>query len=228
MSASEHNASEHNPASADCQTEDGNGPGRSGASAPPALALPCLISNSCTEEGKEKSEPLSPYRKKCRHRLIMAIEGMVKKHGIERIEFLTLTFGVPGNGRGSKETRELREQAKDLEFVQKRWHSFATHVVSKRYEEWVCVLQLHRDGVWHFHVVVATKIDIRTGTDIERLTDYRLPYWQRRGRQFRSDALAKEWQDLRTICCKYRFGRVELLPIKKKTALPWRVTWPDI
>jgi hypothetical protein len=77
---------------------------------------------------------------------------------------------------------------------------------------------MHKDGVWHFHVVVATKIDIRTGTDIERLTDYSLPYWQRRGRKFRSEALAKEWQELRKICCKYRFGRVELLPIKKNGA----------
>jgi hypothetical protein len=48
----------------------------------------------------------------------MAIEWMVKKHGLNNVGLLTLTFGVPGSGRGSQATKELREQAKDLEFVQ--------------------------------------------------------------------------------------------------------------
>jgi hypothetical protein len=122
---------------------------------------------------------------------------------------------VPGSGKGSEETRELREKAKDLEFVQKRWHSFASNVITKRYEDWICVLEPHKDGVWHLHVVVSTKADIRTGTDIETLTNYKLPYWQRRGKHLRNEALAAEWRALRETCCKYRFGRAELLPIKK-------------
>jgi hypothetical protein len=63
--------------------------------------------------------------------------------------------------------------------------------------------------------VVATKEDIRTGTDIETLSNYELPYWMRRGKHLRNEALAAEWTELRTICCRYRFGRVELLPVKK-------------
>jgi hypothetical protein len=62
---------------------------------------------------------------------------------------------------------------------------------------------------------LATKADIRTGTDIKTLTNYKLPYWQRRGKYLRNDALAAEWRALRETCCKYRFGRAELLPIKK-------------
>ena len=77
------------------------------------------------------------------------------------------------------------------------------------------MFELHRDGVWHIHVVVATKKDIRTGTNIEVLSNYKLPYWMRRGRHLRNEALAKEWKELREIACKYRFGRVELLPVKK-------------
>jgi hypothetical protein len=77
------------------------------------------------------------------------------------------------------------------------------------------VFELHRDGVWHIHVVVTTKEDIRTGTNIETLSNYKLPYWMRRGKHLRNEALAAEWSDLRRICCKYRFGRVELLPVKK-------------
>ena len=112
-------------------------------------------------------------------------------------------------------TRELREQAKDLEFVQARWHSFCSNVVPKRYQDWICILEPHKDGVWHLHVVVATKEDIRTGTDVETLSNYKLPYWMRRGKHLRNEALAAEWRALRETVCKYRFGRVELLPIKK-------------
>jgi len=117
---------------------------------------------------------------------------MVKKHGINRVGLLTLSFGVPGSGRGSEATRELREQAKDLDFVQARWHSFSSNVVTKRYEDWICVLEPHRDRVWHLHVVVSTKADIRTGTDVETLSNYKLPYWMRRGKHLRNEALAAE------------------------------------
>ena len=188
---------------------------RAGGPPPPGAPLPCQRSDNCIEWKRAKSAPLSPYRKKSRHRLIMAVEWMVKKYGLERVGLLTLSFGVPGSGRGSEATRELREQAKDLEFVQNRWHSFNTNVVSKRYPDWICVLQPHKDGVWHIHVVVATKEDIRTGTNIETLSNYKLPYWMRRGKHLRNEALAAEWRALREVCCKYRFGRVELLPIKK-------------
>ena len=145
----------------------------------------------------------------------MVIEWMVKKHGLNNVGLLTLTFGVPGSGRGSQATRELRELAKDLEFVQKRWHSLNTNIIRKRYFDWICIPEPHKDGVWHLHVVVALKIDIRTGTDVETLTNYDLPYWMRRGKHLRNEALAAEWLALRQIACKYRFGRIELLPVKK-------------
>lgn len=147
--------------------------------------------------------------------MILAVEWMVWKYGIERVGVLTLSFGVPGSGKGSYETWELRQQAKHWNFVQKRWQSFRTNVVAVRYADWVCVFEMHKDRVWHIHVVVVTKEDIRTGTDIETLSNYKLPYWQRRGKHLRNEALAAEWADLRRICCRYRFGRVELLPVKK-------------
>lgn len=200
---------------ADSFIDDGTGPGRCGPPGPPASALPCLKDNNCIERGNRKGEPLSVYRKKSRHRLLMAVEWMVKKHGIERVGLLTLSFGVLGSGKGSEETKVLREQAKDLAFVQKRWHSFASNIVTKRYKDWICVLETHKDGVWHFHVVVATEADIRTGTNIEVLSNYRLPFYMRRGKHLRNEALAAEWTALRAACCKYKFGRVELLPVKK-------------
>jgi hypothetical protein len=179
-------------------------------------ALPCQESDKCIgNDFIGKPTPLSPYRKKSRHRLEMAIEWMLNKYGINHVGLLTLSFGVPGSGRGSQETRELREQAKDFDFVQNRWASFRSNVIAERYEDWICILEPHKDGVWHIHVVVATKDDIRTGTDVETLSNYRLPYWTRRGKHLRNEALAAEWRALRETACKYRFGRVELLPIKK-------------
>jgi hypothetical protein len=186
--------------------------------AAPASTLPCQRSNNCIEKEEENESPaesLSPYRRKCRHRLIMAVEWMVKKHGINHVGLLTLTFGVPGSGRGSQATKDLREQAKDLDFVQNRWHSLNTNIIAKRYPDWICIPEPHKDGVWHLHVVVATKADIRTGTDVETLTNYSLPAWMRRGKHLRNEALAAEWRTLREIACKYRFGRIELLPVKK-------------
>jgi hypothetical protein len=192
-----------------------DGPGAERREAPPASGLPCHNSNSCIEWKKFKHAPLSPYRKKSRDRLIIAVERMVKKHGVNHVGLLTLSFGVPDSGKGSEETRKLREKAKDLDFVQKRWHSFASNVITKRYEDWVCVLEPHKDRVWHLHVVVSIKADIRTGTNVEILGNYSLPFWLRRGKHLRNEALATEWMWLRKTCCKYRFGRAELLPIRK-------------
>jgi hypothetical protein len=48
-----------------------------------SAALPCQRNGNCIEEDDDENESasnqLSPYRRKCRHRLIMAIEWMVKK-----------------------------------------------------------------------------------------------------------------------------------------------------
>jgi hypothetical protein len=194
------------------------GPVPERGAAAPGIGLPCQYSDNCIE--KEKYSPpsragLTPNQKSVRHKLMLAVEWMVRKYGLERVGLLTLSFGVPGSGKGSYETWALRQQAKEWDFVQKRWHSFCTNIVAKRYENWVCVFELHRDRVWHLHVVVATREDIRTGTNLEMLSNYKLPYWMRRGKHLRNDALAAEWKALRERACKYRFGRVELLPVKK-------------
>jgi hypothetical protein len=185
-----------------------------GAGQSPA-ALPSQNDSNCTRRSGKLSEYLSPYHRKALHRFIQVVEWMVRQYGLNHVGLLTLTFGVPGSGRGSRETWELREQAKHLDFVQKRWHSLNTHFISKRYREWACVLETHRDGVWHFHVVVVTEFDNRTGTDVETLTNYQLPWGIRRRKQYRNAALGAEGQVLRETCCKYRFGRAELVPIRK-------------
>ena len=192
--------------------------GPSGGAGGPAAGIPSLYCYNCIEPvGKQPRHhvPLTPNQKVTRLKVILAVEEMVAKYGLERVGLLTLSFGVPGSGKGSYETWSLRQQAKQWKFVQARWHSFRTNVIAKRYEDWICVFELHRDGVWHIHVIVVTKADIRTGTNIETLSNYNLPYWKRRGKHLRNEALSEEWQALRLICCRYRFGRSELLPVKK-------------
>jgi hypothetical protein len=192
-----------------------------GLAADAPAALPCLYNHNCIEEKQSKRRRyhlLTPNQKRVKQKMALAVELMVRRHGIEKVGLLTLSFGVPGSGKGSFATWELRQQAKHWEFVQGRWHSFCTNVIAKRYADWICVFELHRDRVWHIHVVVSTRDDIRTGTDIATLSNYELPYWMRRGKHLRCEALAKEWRELRVICCRYRFGRVELLPVKKTAA----------
>jgi hypothetical protein len=190
-------------------------PARSAGS---SAALPCQYNDKCIgeqERWKWSPSQLTPNRKLMWFKMVLGIEWMVRKYGLERVGLLTLSFGVPGSGKGSSETFELRQQAKQWKFVQGRWHSFRTNVVADRYSDWICVFEQHRDRVWHLHVVVVTKEDIRTGTNIEVLSDYKLPYQERRGKHLRNEALALEWKTLRQVCRKYRFGRVELLPVRK-------------
>ncbi|MGO8839497.1 MAG: hypothetical protein ACLP7I_12205 [Limisphaerales bacterium] len=127
------------------------GPEAERGEAAPAPALPCQYNDNCIEKEKYRKPSagcLTPSRKKIRQKMIMAVEWMVRKHGIERVGVLTLSFGVPGSGKGSFETWALRQQAKEWDFVQNRWHSFCTNVVAKRYQDWLCVFELHRDRVW--------------------------------------------------------------------------------
>ena len=193
------------PSSSPASTTEGHADGEGAApergEAAPGAALPCQYGNNCIGNGSSgPTVPLSPYRKKSRHRLEMAIVWMVNQHGFERVGLLTLSFGVPGSGCGLQATHELREQAKDLDFVQERWRSFRANVIAVRYPDWICILEPHKDHVWHIHVVVATKEDIRTGTDVETLSNYSLPYWMPRGKHLRNEALAAEWKALRVRC----------------------------
>ena len=83
------------------------GAGAERGEAAPASALPCQDSDNCIgNDSVVKPAQLSPYRKKSRHRLEMAIIWMVNKYGLNRVGLLTLSFGVPGSGRGTAAYQE--------------------------------------------------------------------------------------------------------------------------
>ncbi|HEY3854411.1 MAG TPA: hypothetical protein VGO67_08475 [Verrucomicrobiae bacterium] len=140
------------------------GPGRSGASAPPASALIYQKSHNCIEIDStgEKSEekPVATWTGLAEklpgrlHKKMLSIDkkiqGMVEKFGIEHIAMQTLT---------------IRENITDGKEFNRRFHSIATNVFPKLYQGWLRVYERQERGAWHVHVVVATKIDIRTGSN---------------------------------------------------------------
>ncbi len=173
-------------------TGEAEGAGAERREAPPAPALPCLLSNNCTTEEKTESRNiLKGGHKRMAQVLFLEIMALVAFYGIERIGFFTLTF--------ADHVTSLRE-------AQRRFRSIRAHVIVKRYERAIVVWERHESGRIHFHLVVVLADDIRTGANFAafKCKDYRSA----------NRALRAEWAFWRNTCPKYRFGRHELMPIK--------------
>jgi len=158
-------------------------PGEAGR--PPGL--PCLLSEQLNPSIRKI--PLPP-----RHRRLaveLEIQGLVMRHGVGRIGFLTFTF--------ADDVRTVPEASR-------RMNSLLTNQLSKRYSEWLSVVQRHKDGKIHFHFVVVMKEDIRTGFNHGAVA--------RRDYSSASPYLRGEWAWLRATLPEYNFGRHELLPVK--------------
>jgi hypothetical protein len=116
---------------------------------------------------------------------------MVKDYGIDKVGFLTLTF--------PDHVTEIRE-------AQRRFNSLATNVLRDRYQAWMAVLERHKSGRIHFHLLIADKHDIRTGFDFQAI--------KRRDYRSASPHLRSEWAFWRLTAKAYGFGRTELFPIR--------------
>ncbi|MGQ5525606.1 rolling circle replication-associated protein [Chitinimonas sp. PSY-7] len=119
------------------------------------------------------------------------IQFLADKYGISFLGFLTLTFA---------------DHVTCPKEAQRRFHSLATNVLSKRYCDFVWVWERQKNGRIHFHLVVALKVDIRTGFDFAGIAD----------NDYRSAGVAirDEWAFWRKTAKNYKFGRTELLPVK--------------
>lgn len=116
---------------------------------------------------------------------------MALVYGFERLAFFTGTF--PDN------VKTIRE-------AQRRFNSMNTNAMRGRFLSWVSVVQRHRDGRIHLHLVVVCKKDVRTGFDFTAV--------KRRDYSSASAYLKAEWKFWRDNAPKYGFGRMELLPIR--------------
>lgn len=159
--------------------------------APPASSLPCLSSNNCTIEKVDTTNVLTGGHKRTALVVSLEVQSLARHYGIDRLGFFTLTF---------------REHITDLKEAQRRFHSLRSHVISKRYERAIAVMERHRSGRIHFHLVVVVKHDIRSGADFSAFR--RKDYWSA------NTALRAEWSFWRSTCPKYGFGRHELMPVK--------------
>ena len=150
-----------------------------------------------------------------------------------RIEWMVATYGVNHVGMQSMTIREVVTDRKEFE---KRFKSIATNAFPKIYVEWLRVFERQQRGVWHAHVVVVTKDDIRTGTDVVALNQLikdknarkicKAVYYSGIKR-LASDNLRRIWKEFRRLCGIgefkarrqkkgarfYKFDACHLLPI---------------
>jgi hypothetical protein len=116
---------------------------------------------------------------------------MTDLYGIENIGFLTLTFA---------------DHVLDPKEAQRRFNSLATHILKERYSAYIRVIERQKSGRIHYHLLVATADDIRTGFDFAQA--------QNRDYKSANNHLRREWAYWRKTAPIYGFGRTELLPIK--------------
>jgi hypothetical protein len=143
--------------------------------------------------------------------LNMNVGEFFKRHPLENIGFLTLTFP-----RWVKTPREAN----------KHFNQFNSHFLREISKEWIKVTEPHKDRRPHFHLLVAFPYDIRTGFDWETFVLAQKLY--KENGKCPAEAAARKsyvlacqpklrllWSELRKACKLYGIGRSELLPIRK-------------
>jgi len=153
--------------------------------------------------------------------LRLKVEWMVKTHGFNHVGLQTMT---------------IRENVTDRKEFERRFKSIATNAFPKIYVEWLRVFERQQRGAWHAHVVVVTKDDIRTGTDVVALNqllkdkrDRKIPkaIYYAGIKRLASENLRGIWKEFRRLCGLkefkarrlkkgaryYKFDSCHLLPI---------------
>lgn len=145
----------------------------------------------------ETTQPktLSGPHKKVANALSWNVAHLCKKHGVERVGFLTLTF--------ADHVLDVRESSR-------RFNSLATHVLRERYGHYIRVLERQKSGRIHYHLLVVLPDDIRTGADFDAFAE--------RSYKTANNHLRREWAFWRKTAPLYGFGRTELMPIRSDAA----------
>jgi hypothetical protein len=110
---------------------------------------------------------------------------------------------------------------KDPAEMQRRWNSFLTNVLSKRYRVGVATIEPHKDDGLHFHLVACVGADIRTGFDFEKFDRLNREVASGKRKRWRAAecganaALSREWAFFRRIAERYGFGRCNIQPVRK-------------
>jgi hypothetical protein len=191
------------------ETETAGGPGQSGASAPPASALPCLSVTTASDEASPT--PLPGPRKKQAEALTKNIQWMSETFGKERIGFLTLTVGDKTTGGKFWNLRDRKE-------AQRRFHSLLTNAIAKRYQCGVVVTERHKNRGIHFHLAIVCKEDIRGQIDFGAC----FPPKDSNGKRTcppdyssANQAIKSEWAYWRRTAKRFGFGWHQLQPMRE-------------
>ena len=168
------------------------------------ISIPSLL---LTSASKAPAFNASAVAKKAEI-LYVNLRELIRRHGIEKIGFVTYTF--PDN-------------CEDAKIAQRRYHSFATSFLKRRDVQFICVPERQERGAFHYHQAAAFPFDIRTGFDFEAYRNWQLAFrsgdepavkkWERKYFRSANPALKKWWTDLRTAAPKYGFGRCQTIPV---------------
>lgn len=153
--------------------------------------LPCQNSHNSTEGCAPAAPEFPASARRTAYALQQNVTAMCEEVGLERVGFLTLTH--------AEHILCPRES-------QRRYNSFLTHVLRRRYGRVIRVLERQKSGRIHYHLLVALGDDIRSSCD--------LAAFERRDYRTAPPALRREWAYLRSTAKAYGFGRTELLPVK--------------
>jgi hypothetical protein len=207
---------------------------RGGAAPAPALihqnrnigieSVPYVIRNEflATQQRIETDriiQQIPPRLRKKMFALRLKIEWMVRTYGVNHVGMQTMT---------------IRENVTDRKEFERRFKSISTNVFPKLYLDWLRVFERQHRGAWHAHVVVVTKADTRTGTDVEGLNkllkdkrDRKIPkvVYYSGIKRMASPNLKGLWKEFRRLCGIgeykarrrgkrfYKFDACHLLPI---------------
>jgi hypothetical protein len=189
------------------------------AGLPAGTPLPCLNSDNCIQTAVVS--PLTAYGRKRAAAVLMNLEKFFSTGPLEWFTFQTMTFG-----RGV-----------DLTQANKRFHSYWTNVLSEDFDQYIRILEGHKDGRAHFHSAVRSRgLDLRTGFNFayhERcgeISKERIPESEKRklrnkaraefGDLGRNDELKRIHDKVALSREKYGVGRTEIVPVKTVEGLP--------
>jgi len=134
------------------------------------------------------------YRCKVAFRVRGAVAELVSQ-GADRVGFLTLTFA---------QEVAPREAARRL-------HHLSRRVLPRIGDQWLWVRERTRAGRLHYHLLIRTHWDIRSGFDFGQV---------KRGCYVSAcPELRGVWRFLRRVLPRYGFGRHELIPVRDKSAV---------
>lgn len=119
------------------ETDGGTGDGRNGAegAARPLRSFTCppIVQLHPTNSWKQGAN--------ARRIVQMEVSGAIQLYGAEHVGLLTI--GCPGGDR-----------IKDVKEFSKRFDSFNSHCLAGAFRQWLAVIQRHKDGTIHAHIVV--------------------------------------------------------------------------